>query len=58
MFLQENSRTIVTFFFTFCTAAYVADWKVSLDQGKPHEVKDHSTEVSGQSNLLISCWLF
>lgn len=23
---------------------YVADWKVSLDEGAPHEVKDHSTE--------------
>jgi hypothetical protein len=24
---------------------YVADWKVSLDDGQPHEVKDHSGEV-------------
>lgn len=23
---------------------YVADWKVELEPGKPHEVKDHSTE--------------
>jgi aryl-alcohol dehydrogenase-like predicted oxidoreductase len=23
---------------------YVADWKVSLEKGKPHEVKDHSVE--------------
>ena len=25
---------------------YVADWKVQLEEGKPHEVKDHSVEVS------------
>ena len=25
---------------------YVADWNVKLEDGKPHEVKDHSTEVS------------
>ena len=25
-------------------AAYVADWKVSLEEGAKHEVKDHSTE--------------
>jgi hypothetical protein len=25
--------------------AYVADWKVQLEAGKPHEVKDHSVEV-------------
>ena len=25
--------------------AYVADWKVKLEGGKPHEVKDHSVEV-------------
>ena len=25
---------------------YVADWNVSLDQGQPHEVKDHSISVS------------
>lgn len=31
---------------TFFTTAYVADWKVQLDAGKPHEVKDHSVEVS------------
>ncbi len=24
---------------------YVADWKVTLDDGEPHEVKDHSVEV-------------
>ena len=24
---------------------YVADWKVELDEGRPHEVKDHSVEV-------------
>jgi len=24
--------------------AYVADWNVSLEKGKPHEVKNHSTE--------------
>ena len=29
----------------FFTTAYVADWKVQLDAGKPHEVKDHSVEV-------------
>ena len=36
----------------FCTVsvcnpstAYVADWKVQLDAGAPHEVKDHSVEV-------------
>jgi diketogulonate reductase-like aldo/keto reductase len=26
--------------------AYVADWKIELGQGQPHEVKDHSVEVS------------
>lgn len=26
-------------------AAYVADWKVELQEGAPHEVKDHSVEV-------------
>lgn len=26
--------------------AYVADWKVQLEKGAPHEVKDHSVEVS------------
>ena len=26
--------------------AYVADWKVFLEKGAPHEVKDHSVEVS------------
>lgn len=25
---------------------YVADWNVRLDPGMPHEVKDHSTDVS------------
>jgi aryl-alcohol dehydrogenase-like predicted oxidoreductase len=25
--------------------SYVADWKVQLEAGKPHEVKDHSVEV-------------
>ena len=25
---------------------YVADWKVQLKDGQPHEVKDHSVEVS------------
>ena len=25
---------------------YVADWNVSLEKGKPHEVKDHSISVS------------
>jgi len=25
---------------------YVADWKVTLNDGEPHEVKDHSVEVS------------
>ena len=25
---------------------YVADWKVELADGAPHEVKDHSLEVS------------
>ena len=39
LFLANN------FTFIFLLAAYVADWKVSLDQGEPHEVKDHSTEV-------------
>ena len=24
---------------------YVADWKVSLEEGEPHEVKDHSVQV-------------
>ena len=24
--------------------AYVADWQVSLSEGQPHEIKDHSTE--------------
>ncbi len=24
---------------------YVADWKVQLEEGAPHEVKDHSVEV-------------
>ncbi len=32
--------------------AYVADWKVQLDAGKPHEVKDHSVEV--RLLLLVS----
>ena len=34
------SYTLSTFFFF----QYVADWKVSLEEGKPHEVKDHSVE--------------
>ena len=25
---------------------YVADWKVELGEGEPHEIKDHSLEVS------------
>jgi hypothetical protein len=25
--------------------AYVADWRVQLEKGAPHEVKDHSVEV-------------
>jgi hypothetical protein len=33
-------------FSAFHYAAYVADWKVQLDVGEPHEVKDHSVEVS------------
>jgi hypothetical protein len=25
---------------------YVAEWNIALEEGKPHEVKDHSVEVS------------
>jgi len=31
---------------------YVADWNVQLEDGKPHEVKDHSVEVS---NSILNC---
>jgi aryl-alcohol dehydrogenase-like predicted oxidoreductase len=31
-------------FSIFTFIAYVADWKVSLSEGQPHETKDHSTE--------------
>lgn len=31
--------------------AYVADWNVELAEGQPHEVKDHSVEVSGLFNV-------
>lgn len=31
---------------------YVAEWKVELGEGEPHEIKDHSLEVS--SFLLIN----
>jgi len=30
---------------------YVADWNVKLKEGEPHEVKDHSTEVSSCTEL-------
>ena len=30
---------------------YVADWKVELEEGAPHEVKDHSLEVRRQINI-------
>jgi hypothetical protein len=29
----------------YSVLAYVADWKVQLEKGEPHEVKDHSVEV-------------
>ena len=31
---------------------YVADWKVELEEGAPHEVKDHSLEVSEEDRLI------
>ncbi len=34
---------------------YVADWKVQLDEGKPHEVKDHSVEVCIVYCVLLLC---
>jgi aryl-alcohol dehydrogenase-like predicted oxidoreductase len=33
---------------------YVADWKVQLDDGQPHEVKDHSVNVSLSPKLDYS----
>mmetsp|Transcript_2335 Transcript_2335/g.4473 ORF Transcript_2335/g.4473 Transcript_2335/m.4473 type:complete len:140 (-) Transcript_2335:804-1223(-) len=32
---------------------YVADWKVELGEREPHEVKDHSLEVSRQTRGII-----
>ena len=34
---------------------YVADWKVELEKGEPHEVKDHSVEVS--ENICEINWI-
>lgn len=37
---------------------YVADWKVKLNDGEPHEVKDHSVEVSFFFSVESHCMIF
>lgn len=33
---------------------YVADWNVELNEGEPHEVKDHSAQVRTRKHTYIS----
>ena len=41
--MYQTQKTNMNFLLLF--KAYVADWKVELEGGAPHEVKDHSVEV-------------
>ena len=37
----------------YLCVACVADWKVELEKGEPHEGKDYSVEVSGTKSHSI-----
>lgn len=45
VFIYERYLHAVSDEYSVDLLAYVADWKVQLEKGAPHEVKDHSVEV-------------